>query len=51
MGLQVTRRTASAYSQGYSYTYALRNIDFATAIAPYPEEGKMIVRKIKQGIS
>lgn len=48
MGLQVTRRTASAYSQGYSYTYALRNIDFSTAIAPYPEEGKAIIRKIKQ---
>lgn len=48
MGLQVTRRVASAHSQGYSYTYALRNIDFATAISPYPEEGKVIIRKIKQ---
>lgn len=48
MGLQVTRRVASAHSQGYSYTYALRNIDFATAISPYPEEGKAIIRKIKQ---
>lgn len=48
LGLQ-TKRTASAYSQGYSYTYALRNIDFASAINPYPEEGKVILRKIKQG--
>jgi hypothetical protein len=48
LGLQ-TKRTASAFSQGYSYTYALRNIDFASAISPYPEEGKVILRKIKQG--
>jgi potassium channel len=49
MGLQIQRRTASAYSRGYSYTYALRNIDFAAAISPYPEEGISIIRKIKQG--
>lgn len=49
MGLQMKRRTASAFSQGYSYTYVLRNIDFVAAIEPYPEEGKAIIRKIKQG--